>query len=96
MKHVKNYFGSKLQLNRKEQEIQFKKNVHDIMTNTRYILDNLDSFPIYSVNWITYSTGKGNKPRWKKNPIYKKQNQNNDFLFNCSNFNQTAWLYSQK
>ena len=76
MKYVESRYGIRQEMSRDEQEEQFAKNIHDILTNTRFVLDNLDRFPTYQVNWISYATCKGGS-MYKINPLFKKSRLSN-------------------
>ena len=90
MEEIKNKYGTKLKFTREEQESQYTLNLQMLLTDTRYMLDNLEWFPVYECNWCDYHTGTGNKKKWKNNPDYKWDKHKGT----GHTFNSTGWLYN--
>ncbi len=64
-------FRDEIILTRVEQEIWYGECLKRILSNTRYILDNLERFPEFKVNWQNYHS-KGyyiEKYRQKKDKL---------------------------
>jgi len=55
-------------MTRKEQEIMYKQSCDMIMSNTRFVLDNLEFLYEYKVNWVNYGRkAKQNRKVYKRN-----------------------------
>ena len=88
MEYRENNYGKALILTPTEERRQYAFNLSMILERTRWMLDNLEYFPIYYASFIDYHTGNGHN-HWKgqKNGTKLQEGVSKDF-------NATGWLYN--